>query len=240
MMRASMFCAVAVLIASVTQAAPSRTTLHWTVDGIDREAIVIAPRSSRPLPVVFVFHPHGGTASDSVRVMHFQTEWREALVVYPQGLNTPTPRDPAGVHPGWQREAGQFGDRDLKFFDAMLATLRARYRIDPKRIYAAGFSNGAVFTLLLWAERAEVVSGVAVCAGALPPSVRLRQPRPVIHIAGRTDRIANFELQQKTIDAEYALNDPAHVPVREDLHDGGHIYPRFATQHIVSFFRQLP
>lgn len=216
------------------------TTLHWKIEGVQREAIVYAPRSKRPLPVVFVFHPHGGTAVDSARLMHFQKDWPDAIVVYPQGLNTATPRDPAGLRPGWQREAGELGNRDLEFFDAMLETLRKDHIIDPHRIYAAGFSNGATFTFLLWAERADVVSGFAVCAGALLPTVQPREPRPIIHIAGRADEIAKFELQAQSIKAEHALNDPTSVPVREVIHDGGHIYPATATRDIVRFLRELP
>ena len=237
--RIGVFCAFILLIANSRDAGASQTKLHWTIEGAAREATVIAPRSSRALPVLFVFHPHGGTSEDSVLLMHFQREWPEAIVVYPQGLNTPTPRDPDGTRPGWQREAGKFDDRDLKFFDAILETLRAKYRIDPHRVYAAGFSNGAVFTFLLWAERPDVIRAVAVCAGVLPPNVRLREARPVIHIAGKADDVARFALQQKSIEAEHAVNDPARVVVLEEIHDGGHVYPDFATQHIVRFFRGL-
>ena len=232
--------AVIVSIANSGVAGPVQKRLRWTIDGVERTAIVVAPGTLRALPVLFVFHPHGGTAEDSVRLMHFQREWPRAIIVYPQGLNTPTPRDPAGARPGWQREAGQFQNRDLKFFDAMAATLRAKYRMDPRRVFAAGFSNGAVFTFLLWAERPNVIRGVAICAGVLLPSVRLREPRPVIHIAGRADNVAKFELQQKAIAAEHAVNDPARVAVREEIHDGGHVYPDFATERIVQFFRGLP
>ena len=230
----------AILLCAGSATASTVQTLHWTIDGVAREAIVVAPKSSRALPVVFVFHPHGGTAEASLRLMHFQREWPEAIVVYPQGLNTPTPRDPEATHPGWQREAGQLGDRDLKFFDAMMETLRAKYRVDVHRVFAAGFSNGAMFTFLLWAERPNIIRGAGICAGVLPPSVHLREARPVIHIAGRADGVAKFELQLKSIEAEHAVNDPARVGVREDIHDGGHIYPDFATAHIVRFFRGLP
>lgn len=235
----AILCALSTGIINTIEAAPSNRTLTWTIDGVRREAIVVAPRSPRALPLLFVFHPHGGTAEASFRLMHFQRSWPQAIVVYPQGLNTATPRDPAGTRPGWQREAGQFNDRDLKLFDAMLKTLRAKYRVDVRRVYVAGFSNGAIFTYLLWAERPNAINGLAICAGALLPAVHLRQARPVIHIAGRADHIAKFELQQEAIQAEHALNDPAGVAVQEEIHDGGHIYPDFATERIVSFFRKL-
>ena len=84
------------------------------------------------------------------RTMHIQTIWPEAIVVYPQGLPTPTRIDPAGKRPGWQIAVGAQGDRDLKFVDAMLAAINKRYRVDKHRIYATGFSNGGVFMYVLW------------------------------------------------------------------------------------------
>ena len=78
-----------------------------------------------------------------------------------QGLPTPSPVDPRGRFPGWQREVGQSGDRDLKFFDAVLATLKQKYPVDEHRIYATGFSNGAFFTYVLWATRGSTFAAFA-------------------------------------------------------------------------------
>jgi polyhydroxybutyrate depolymerase len=77
-----------------------------------------------------------------------------AIIVYPQGLKTPSLVDPQGNTFGWQTSAGQpdLNDRDLKFFDAMLSTFKQQFTVDETRIYATGFSNGAIFTYLLWAE----------------------------------------------------------------------------------------
>ncbi|MFY8056754.1 MAG: hypothetical protein ACOVRM_03375, partial [Planctomycetaceae bacterium] len=57
---------------------------------------------------------------------------------------------------GWQKSAGDQQDRDLKFFDVVLQSLRSEYRVDDRRIYATGHSNGGGFTYLLWSERSAV------------------------------------------------------------------------------------
>jgi len=60
------------------------------------------------VPVVLVFHGHGGTARYAARTFALHRHWPEAIVVYPQGLNTPGRRtDPEGRRPGWQHAAGE-------------------------------------------------------------------------------------------------------------------------------------
>src|SRR5260370_1318733 len=114
----------------------------------------------------------------SPRGMAFENSWPEAIVVYPQGLPTPgIIMDPKGERPGWQREPEQEHDRDLKFVDAILATLRKKYSVDPYRIYATGFSNGGLFTYLLLSQRPNVFAAFAPGGAVLLASVPLTQHR---------------------------------------------------------------
>lgn len=143
---------------------------EWVVDGVPRQAVVHAPSAGKgPAPLLFVFHGHGGTAAHAARTYAFHTHWPEAVVVYPQGLNTPGQlNDPEGKKPGWQAAAGDQKDRDLKFFDAMLKSLTDEGVADPKRVYSTGHSNGGAFTYLLWAKRGEAFAAVAP-SSAVPP-----------------------------------------------------------------------
>jgi polyhydroxybutyrate depolymerase len=156
--------ALALVSGSSTVRAIEPAPTKWTVDGVEREALVVLPSTSsksKP-PVIFVFHGHGGNMHFAARGMAFQNFWPEAIVVYPQGLPTPgIVMDQKGEKPGWQREVGQQNDRDLKFVDAMLATLRQKYSIDDTRVYATGFSNGGLFTYLLLSQRPNVFAAFA-------------------------------------------------------------------------------
>jgi polyhydroxybutyrate depolymerase len=147
---------LAALFAVAPRVFAQGVTMTWTVDGDSRTALVFAPPSgpsvaAHKLPLIFAFHGHGGTSQTAALGMHLQTFWPEAVVVYPQGLKTRSKIDPNGDQYGWQVERGQAGlhDRDLKFFDAMLAGLRQQFPIDDSRIYSTGFSNGAMFSYLL-------------------------------------------------------------------------------------------
>ena len=267
MFRSTLICLAAALaglvslVASATTAAGQHqqgTTMHWTIDGVQREALVFAPHATKGAakhPLVIAFHGHGGQMlSTSVR-MHFQTLWPQAIVVYPQGLNTSTVLDPAGTSPGWQGKAGDLGDRDLRLFDAIVATMKRSYAVDRRRIYVTGFSNGAVFSLLLWAERAKTVAAIGEVAGRLDPSETLTSARAFLAVAGRSDTVAPFAVQRQTvqqarqIDSASGVASPCGrycrfyrstngpVPVKTFIHPGGHVYPTWAPTEIVKFFK---
>src|SRR5476651_1982233 len=141
--------------------------IHWTVGGIDRQALVYIPESAKSTatPIVFVFHGHGGNMNMMFRSRGFDKLWPEAIIVSPQGLNTPGRlTDPNGELPGWQSGPGDMNDRDLLFFDAMLKTLHEQYKIDDKRIYATGHSNGGGFTYLLLETRNDILAAAAPSA----------------------------------------------------------------------------
>jgi len=182
--------------------------------------------------------------------------WPEAIVVCPQGLNTPGRlTDPEGKKPGWQHSAEQMGGRDLKFFDAMLADLKKEHKVDDKRIYSTGHSNGGGFTYLLWAERGDVFAAVAPTASAAARAgiAEKLKPKPAFHLAGRGDPLVKFEWQQATIDRLLQLNQCGEgksweehctwydsklvCPVVTYIHDGGHEFPAGAEAAIVKFFQ---
>jgi polyhydroxybutyrate depolymerase len=258
-MRSVIFWVATTIVASSAFATEPKST-KWTVDGVEREAVVVLPSTSsnsKP-PVIFAFHGHGGNMHFAARGMAFENFWPEAIVVYPQGLPTPgIIMDPKGERPGWQREPGQERDRDLKFVDAILATLRQKYSIDETRIYATGFSNGGLFTYLLLSQRPNVFAAFAPGGAVLLPSVSLTQPRPVFHYGGQNDRLARFPKQQATIEQIRTFNSCAGqsescganctlypsakgAPVETFIHPLGHFYPPQVTPLIVKFFQERP
>src|SRR4051812_1884542 len=168
--------------------------MDWTVDGIKRQALVAAPsKATEHPPVVFAFHGHSGTMQKSANVLfRIHTLWPEAVVVYPQGLKTPSGRDPEGKQPGWQHAVGDHGNRDLKLFDAVLATMKEKYKVDENRVYSMGHSNGGGFTYLLAITRPGVFAaiGPSQCGGFAPEKY---QPLPVFHVAGEKDPIVPWE-----------------------------------------------
>ncbi|MDZ4756002.1 MAG: esterase [Phycisphaerae bacterium] len=237
----------------------------FTVDGIEREALVSMPaRDDVPpagAPLVFVFHGHGGTSRNASRQFSTHTLWPDAIVVYPQGLKTPGAiTDPEGAKTGWQRVPRDQRDRDIAFFDVMLASICEGATVDRRRVYATGHSNGGGFTYLLWRTRHEVFAAVAP-SSAYARSAADLQPLPAMHIAGEQDTLVEYDRQVAMMKAVRAVNgcDADGTPWAADetrrgnatvfasstgtpfvryVHSGGHGFPHEAAPLIVRFFKQ--
>lgn len=228
--------------------------MNWTIGGVQRQAIVFAPSkktSSGKAPLVFAFHGHGDNMKDFAEGTELQKFWPEAIVVYPQGLPTNPSADPEGF--GWVYQTGEDGQRDLKFFDAVLETMRAKFPLDDHRIYATGFSNGGMFTYVLWGTRARVFAAFAVVAGRIVPEIQLTEPKPALHIAGENDATVPFQQQQDAIRVVRSVDGADHqgsscgqnctlypsskgAPVMIFIHGGGHVYPNGTSEMIMKFF----
>lgn len=235
--------------------------IEMKVDDVDREALIYAPKTTTgaELPLVFVFHGHGGNSRQVSRSNSIYKEWPEAISVYMQGLNTPGRlTDPDGKKPGWQAAVGLQGDRDLKFFDALLAKLKQDYKVDSKRIYATGHSNGGAFTYLLWETRPDVFAAFAPAAAMTRNSAMLK-PKPALHVAGEHDPLVRFEWQKATMNQVKKNNgcdetgqawgnnkdctifeSKTGTPLVTLIHSGGHEFPAGAATFIAKFFKEHP
>ncbi len=250
-------------VPAITLAADDLEARQWQVDGVQRDALVYLPTLARSetssatrTPLVFVFHGHGGTMRHAARTFHLHELWPEAICVYPQGLNTAGRlTDPEGKKPGWQPAVGENNDRDLKFFDSMLESLKKQYAVDETRVFSTGHSNGAGFTYLLWSERGDQLAAVAPSAAVAKLNLASKlKPKPVLHLAGEKDALVKFAWQERTIAQLKKLNQcasdskewelqsqlfssPIHTPVVTYIHSGTHAFPREAPELIVRFFK---
>ncbi|HWA83970.1 MAG TPA: dienelactone hydrolase family protein [Fimbriimonadaceae bacterium] len=230
----------------------------FNVNGVQREATVVAPTAgSGPAPLVFVFHGHGGNMRNAQRTMTVDKLWPEAIVVYPQGLPSKGKTDPQGVRNGWQQNPRDENGRDLAFFDAILASMKKEFKVDTKRIYVTGHSNGGRFTYLLWAERGDTFAAVAPCSSPAIGLIRNLKPKPAFVTAGEQDKIVSFQSQEFSINAIRRIlrTDPAKakksgyttlepgpngMELGMYIFPGPHSYPSDAVAQAVEFFKRHP
>ena len=79
------FAALLVIFLATSHSAGAQTTMTWTVDGSQREAIVFAPAHtffSIRHPLIFAFHGHGGNMSGTAQQMRLETLWPEARLTW--------------------------------------------------------------------------------------------------------------------------------------------------------------
>ena len=225
-----------------------------SVEGVERQLLAYSPKSPEKAPIVLVFHGHGGTGRSMARRLAIHKLWPEAVVLYPQGLPTAGKFDPDGKQAGWQKGSGSEGDRDLKFFDSMLAELAKRKLGDPAKVYVTGHSNGGGFTYLLWGARGSKVAAVAPSAAG--GNVFTLKPKPCLHSAGEKDTRVPYENQRRVMDAVLRLNGAENkgkpwmklgtwhdsknkTPFVEVVHPGGHEIPAQTGAWIVAFFKVI-
>lgn len=254
--------AIVLLIGSVAAANPPHRKLvpiGVPVGKMRRGALAYIPAraTKTETPVLFAFHGHGGSAANAAVSFNYQAYWPEAVVVYMQGLPTPSIIDPEGKKAGWQNELGQVNNRDLRFFDATLAMLQRNCKIDESRIFAAGHSNGGGFTYLLWAARHGKLTAVAPSAASgANRFVDELKPLPVLHIAGENDPIVVFANQKRLMQSLLKVNGCSEegtpwkmnctmfaseqgTPVYTFVHQGDHTYPAAASRLTVEFFKHI-
>ncbi len=167
-------------------------TMALASGGRQRTAKVYVPSipAGAPVPLLMVLH---GAGSDSAR-FEAKTGYDELadrekfIVVYPDGVLAG-----GSMSRTWNAgrccpPASTSGVDDVSFLLAVLDRLEATYRVDARRVYAVGHSNGAMMAQRLGCEVATRFAAVASVAGALEiPACMPQLPVAMLEIHGRAD-----------------------------------------------------
>lgn len=123
-----------------------------------REYILHLPKNygSESLPLVMVFHGGGGTADQIKDHTKFNklADKENFIVVYPNSVDK-----------NWND--GRIGDKlpmdrdDVKFINMLLDTLIANYKVNSKRIFSTGISNGGFFSFYLALKLSDRILAIA-------------------------------------------------------------------------------
>ncbi len=181
---------------------PGDHALTLKVGDLERRYVVHVPKGydgKKPVPVVIMFHGGGGTARNTME----QTGWTDKadqagfLAVFPEG-SAPDPTKPGNFRTNpqtWNDGSGRFhaGEKnidDVAFTKALLDDLSARFHVDRRRLYVAGFSNGSSLAYRLGVELVERIAAIAPVASSglrLKDPLELKRPVPMITIQGTAD-----------------------------------------------------
>jgi polyhydroxybutyrate depolymerase len=131
--------------------------------GMSRTFVVHVPPSAKltgPLPVVFDFHPLGGTGARQEMASGWGTKCDSVgcIAVFPDSATN----GGAGWNVGYCCQGAQSNKvDDVQFTRDMIKWLEANTCVDPKRVYASGCSNGGGMSYMLACNAADVIAAVA-------------------------------------------------------------------------------
>lgn len=172
-------------------------------DGDTREYYVHVPQSytgSTAVPVVFMLH---GTSGDGEQFYN-HSGWREVgedeniITVFPSswrycifddGVQKNTTKWNTPPDAEWFFCNGQTPRNDIKFLNSVINDLNTKFKIDNKRIYLSGFSNGGQMAAKCAIELSDKLAAVVENAGSFyKDTVYIpKRKTPVMYQVGNED-----------------------------------------------------
>lgn len=186
------------LAARRAAAAPMESTAAMDLvslphQGMDRSYFVHVPdalKGRSGLPAVVLFHggEGDGRKAEAASEMSIAADQNGFVVIYP---NSPGQQWNDG------RSTTQSGIDDVGFTAALLADAERKFGIDPNRVFAAGMSNGGMFTQRLACDAAPLFRAFGVVVANMPsdlaPNCRPARPVPMLFMNGTGDRLMPVE-----------------------------------------------
>ncbi len=149
-----------------------------------------------PLPLVLVLHGYGlngGNYLDYFKIEPLAEE-RGFLVCHPEGT-----LDRSGLQFWNATEAccDFYSTRvdDSAYLRALIEEVARQYKVDRKRIYLIGHSNGGFMAYRMACDHSDLIAGIASLAGMTfldPNRPRPSQPVNVLHIHGTADQMVPY------------------------------------------------
>ena len=146
------------------------------------------------MPLVLVFHGNNGTGASIAEVTRFNklAEQKGFIVVYPDGIN----------HNWHLKNSSHKKVDDFSFVATLIDKIKQIRNIDSHRIYATGFSKGAIFAQDLACELPSQFAAVASVAGSLPVRLKYtcqpKSPVSMLMINGTNDQSVHYEGDDKS------------------------------------------
>lgn len=187
-----------------------------TPDGRTRTYLLYVPTGYTGAGVPLVLAFHGGHGGNSFSLMYGSqlnnvAHANNFVVAYPDGTDEPGGYEYSFNGGGCCGYAAEAGVDDVGFVRLLLADIGTRVKIKPKKIYAAGISNGAVLSHRLGVELSDRIAAIATIAGGIEPGGDFEptpptRPVSVIQFHGTTDYIYPYVVIPATISYWKARN----------------------------------
>ncbi len=166
---------------------PNTVQKSFDFENIKRTFLVHTPPKydgKTPLSLVLCFHGGVGTGKEQEQKTGFSSlaDKENFIVVYPDGYYNQW-NDGRG-----SAFLGSPNTNDVGFVTALIEFMEKNYRIDAKRVYATGGSNGGIFTNRLGVELSDKLAAIAPVVGNLP--IDPQTNKPIIPTAEKTKSLS--------------------------------------------------
>jgi len=178
---------------TLLDAAP-RTSSSTTITLADRSYLLDLPNNfsvDKSYKLLLVFHGSGGNSAGMQTTARFAQLSDDYLVAYPKSKVEE-----------WNEgcdcnKPNRLGIDDLAFVDDVITNIQQHYTILPDEIYAAGFSQGALFSQNLLCNRGEKFKAIASIAAPmslpLSQSCTLEKPTSFMMVHGTSDPVLPYD-----------------------------------------------
>jgi polyhydroxybutyrate depolymerase len=168
-----------------------------TSGGLVRTYVVNLPntyydKDSFAFPVVLALHGTGGSAEQMERMYGLNDKANSAgfIVVYPQGVRSNGPRGIRTWNAGRCCDYAMENDvDDVEFISEVIDALLIEFRINEKKIYLTGMSNGGMMAYRLACELSHKLAAIAPISSTMMAKQPCNPARtiPVLHIHSLLD-----------------------------------------------------
>ena len=212
--------ALAAGLAAISRAGPLDRTIKV---GIERQYLLVVPENAdpkAPLPLVFVFHGAGNSGALLLKDSGIAELARRKgfIAAFPDGIDK---RWNGGVHDPESLASAR--SDDVAFVSAMIDQIDSEHRVDRRRVFATGSSNGSIFCYTLACRLADRIAAIAPISGLLGEAVAARYhpagPVSVISFNGTDDPLVHFAGEPRGGKGLLSVNDTVSFWVRNDQCD---------------------
>lgn len=178
--------------------APISLSKTIKIDGLDRFYHLYIPaayRNSQTAPLVIALHGGGGSGKKVNKLLELNrlADRYGFIVAYPDAVDRHW-NDGRGVK---KYRSQRENINDVNFISRMIDAVAVKFKIDKKRVYVTGASNGAMMSFRLGCELADKITAIAPVIGSMPENLagacNPARPLPLLMINGTDDPMVPWE-----------------------------------------------
>ncbi|WP_090664506.1 alpha/beta hydrolase [Belnapia rosea] len=202
------------------EAWPLPPGLHPLGLGGARDGLLRVPKAPLPgpLPLILMLHGHGGDAARALQRIEPIAD--AALILLPESLGAT-----------WDVLEGGYGP-DVARIDAALARILAAWPVDPARVAAAGFSDGASYALSLAMMNGALFTHALAFSPGFAAPVRIEGKPRCFLSHGTADRVLNIDLCSRRLAPKLRQSG---YPLTYLEFSGGHEVPEEVARRALAF-----